>query len=151
MQHSVPDAAERMQKMKPSVTRNRPVYALLAVLTIGVGLASRHFSFLLPLWLAKNAGDMLYAVMAYWLLGVCFPRLPPARTALTTGLFCFAIEFLKFSNASWLVAARHNHFGALVFGSGFHWSNLVCYVIGVLVALALEVLPKSKKRPPSPQ
>ena len=120
------------------ISRNRLTYALLAALTIFVGLASRHFSFLLPSWLAKNAGDVLYAVMAYWLLGLCFPRLSPARTALAAGLFCFGIEFLKFLNAPWLVAARHNRFGMLVFGSGFHVFNLVCYALGILGALLIE-------------
>ena len=119
-------------------SRNRPTYALLAVLTIGIGLASRHFAFLLPPWLAKNAGDVLYAVMAYWLLGLCFPRLSPLRTALAAGGFCFGIEFLKFIQAPWLVASRHNRFGMLVFGSGFHVSNLVCYVLGVMIALLIE-------------
>lgn len=127
-----------MQKMNLSVTRNRLVYALLAALTIAVGLASRHFSFLLPSWLAKNAGDVLYAVMAYWLLGLCFPRLPSARTALAAGGFCFGIEFLKFAQTPWLIAARHNRFGMLVFGSGFHVSNLVCYGLGILAALLIE-------------
>ena len=120
------------------IYRNRPLYALLAGLTIVVGLASRHFAFLLPPWLAKNAGDVLYAVMAYWLLGLCFPRLSPAYTALAAGLFCFGIEFLKFVQAPWLIAARHNRFGMLVFGSGFHVSNLVCYALGVLAALLIE-------------
>ena len=120
------------------ISRNRLTYALLAALTIAVGLASRHFSFLLLPWLAKNAGDVLYAVMAYWLLGLCFPRLSPLHTALAAGCFCFAIEFLKFAQASWLVAARHNRYGALVFGSGFHISNLVCYGLGILVALLIE-------------
>ena len=124
--------------MGRQTNRNRFTYALLALLTIGVGLASRRFSDLLPPWLAKNAGDVLYAVMVYWLLGLCFPRLPPARTALAAGCFCFAIEFLKFLNAPWLVAARHNRFGMLVFGSGFHVSNLVCYALGVVIALLIE-------------
>ncbi len=127
-----------MQETKSSVTRNRLIYALLAGLTIVVGLASRHFAFLLPHWLAKNTGDVLYAVMAYWLLGLCFPRLPPARTALAAGAFCIGIEFLKFVQAPWLVAARHNHFGMLVFGSGFHVSNLVCYTLGVVIAMLIE-------------
>ena len=118
--------------------RNRFYLAALLALTISFGLASRHFSFLLPWWLAKNVGDVLYAVMAYWLFGFCFPRLSPRRTALAAGLFCFGIEFLKFSHAPWLVAARQNHLGALVFGRGFHVSNLVCYALGVLAALLIE-------------
>lgn len=120
------------------ILRNRLTYALLAALTIGVGLASRRFLFLLPPWPAKNAGDVLYAVMVYWLLGLCFPRLSPARTAFAAGLFCFGIEFLKFAQAPWLVAARDNRFGALVFGRGFHVSNLVCYALGVAIALLIE-------------
>ena len=118
--------------------RNRAVYALMAALTMLLGLASRKFSAALPFWLAKNAGDVLYAVMAYWLFRLLSPRLSPRGTALAAGVFCFGIEFLKFVQAPWLIAARHNRFGALVFGSGFHASNLVCYALGVLIALRVE-------------
>lgn len=118
--------------------RSRLVYALLIALTIPLGLASRKFSYLLPPWLAKNAGDVLYATMAFWLVGFLFPRLSTPRAALAATLFCFGIEVLKFSQAPWLVAARHSRAGALVFGAGFHASNLVCYVIGVALAVALE-------------
>ena len=118
--------------------RSRLAYALLIALTIPLGLASRKFSFLLPPWLAKNAGDVLYATMAFWLVGFLFPRLSTLRTALATALFCFGIEALKFSQAPWLVASRHSRAGALVFGVGFHASNLLCYVIGVGIAVGVE-------------
>ncbi len=129
--------------------RNRPTYALLIGLTIILGLASRKFSFLMPFWLAKNAGDTLYAVMAFWLVGFLFPRLSTSRAALAAGLFCFGIELLKFVQTPWLVAARHSRAGALVFGSGFHWSNLVCYAAGVAAAALIEKT--LIKIPPSPQ
>ncbi len=118
--------------------RVQPFYALLLGLTTILGLASRKFSFLLPPWLAKNAGDVLYAVMAFWLVGFLLPRLSASRAALAAGLFCFGIEFLKFVQTPWLVAARHSRAGALVLGVGFHWSNLLCYAIGVAVAALIE-------------
>ena len=130
-------------------TRNRSTYAALIGLTIAAGLASRRFASLLPAWLAKNAGDVLYAVMAFWLVGFLFPRLSTFRAALIAGLFCFGIEFLKFVQVPWLIAARHSRAGALVFGSGFHWSNLVCYTLGVGAAVALERA--FLKMPPRPQ
>ena len=111
---------------------------MLIGLTIILGLASREFAFLLPLWLAKNLGDVLYAVMAFWLVRFLFPRLPTFRAALAAGLFCFGIEMLKFVQIHWLVAARHSRAGALIFGSGFHWSNLLCYVLGVAAAALVE-------------
>ena len=124
--------------IKTRKQRSRLTYALLIALTIPLGLASRKFSYLLPPWLAKNAGDVLYATMSFWLVGFLFTRLSTLHTTLAAALFCFGIEFLKFAQAPWLVAARHSRAGALVFGVGFHASNLVCYLFGVAVAAAIE-------------
>jgi len=118
--------------------RSRLSYAVFIALTIAVGLASRKFSALLPPWLAKNAGDVLYATMAFWLVGFLFPSLSTQRAALAAALFCFGIEFLKFAQVPWLVAARHSRVGALVLGVGFNASNLLCYVIGVALAVLIE-------------
>lgn len=120
------------------ILRRRFRYALLAALTIALGLASRRYSHFLPGWMAKNAGDVLYAVMVYWLLGVFLPRLSPFRRVLGTLLFCLGIELLKFVQAPWLVATRHSGAGRLVFGVGFHGSNLVCYALGAALAWGAE-------------
>ncbi len=124
--------------MSPKIKRSRLFYALLVALTIALGLASRHYSHFLPGWMAKNAGDVLYAVMVYWLLGLCLPRLSPLRVALGTLLFCLGIELLKFVQIPWLIAARHSAAGRLVFGAGFHGSNLVCYALGTAMAWGAE-------------
>lgn len=124
-----------MLMLKP---RSRFTYALLIAVTIPLGLASRKFSSHLPWWLAKNAGDVLYATMAFWLVGFFFPRLSTLRTALSATLFCFGIEFFKFYNPPWMTAVRHSHAGALVCGMGFHVSNLACYVIGIILAVGIE-------------
>ncbi len=124
--------------------RSRLTYALLIAVTIPLGLTSRKFSAHLPWWLAKNAGDILYATMAFWLFGFLFPRLSTSRTALAAALFCFGIEFFKFYDASWMAAVRHSHLGALVFGMGFHVSNLVCYVIGVALASGIELVMRTR-------
>ena len=125
-----------MSTLKPP--RSRLVYALLIALTIALGLGSRKFPTPLPPWLAKNVGDVLYATMAFWLVGFLFPRLSTRYAALAATLFCFGIEVLKFSQSPWLVAARHSRAGALVFGVGFNASNLLCYVIGVALAALIE-------------
>ena len=118
--------------------RSRLAYALLITATIVVGLGSRRFSFLLPPILAKNIGDVLYATMAFWLVGFLFPALSTIRAAVAATLFCFGIEALKFVDVPWLVAARQNRAGALVFGHAFQASNLVCYALGALLGAALE-------------
>ena len=124
--------------VRPPSARRRPVYAVLLLLTIVLGLSSRHFSTLLPRLLAKNAGDVLYATMAFWLAGLLSPRLSTLKAAVAALAFCFLIEFTKFLPMPWLVALRHRAWGHLVLGTGFHPSNLVCYVIGVLLAVSVE-------------
>ena len=119
--------------------RSRVAYALLIALTIALGLGSRKFSAFLPPWMAKNAGDVLYATMAFWLVGFLFPRLCTLNGGLAATLFCFGIEALKVVQAPWLVAARHSRAGALIFGVGFNASNLLCYLIGVALAALIEV------------
>ena len=83
--------------------------------------------------------------MAFWLVGFLFPSLSTLRTTLAATLFCFGIEFLKFYEAPWMVALRHNHAGALVFGMGFHISNLLCYILGVGLAAGIEIILRQKR------
>ena len=120
------------------VTRRRTVYLALFLLTVCLGLASRHFSPVLPTLLSKNAGDVLYATMAFWLAGLLLPRLSTGEAALWAFAFCVSIEFAKFIQTPWLVSVRRQAWGHLVLGSGFHVSNLVCYGIGVLLGAGME-------------
>ena len=126
-------------------SRNRLTYAFLIALTIAIGLASRKFADLLPWWLAKNVGDVLYATMAFWIVGVLFPNFSALRTATVAAAFCVMIEFAKLIQVPWLVALRHSKAGALVLGSGFHPSNLVCYFVVVILGVGLELLLKQRQ------
>jgi len=103
-------------------------------------LASRRFSLLPPPLLHKNAGDLLYAVMIFWLAGVLFPRCAGMRLCVGAFLACAAIEFAKLIQTPWLVHLRHTHAGALALGTGFHVSNIVCYALGAGLGLAIERL-----------
>ena len=59
----------------------------------------------------------------------------------TTG--CFVIEFSQLYQADWINAVRATTIGALVLGSGFLWTDLVCYTIGVGLGFAIDkYLPK---------
>ena len=118
--------------------RSRWVYAAATVATIGAGLASRAFTRHLPWWLAKNLGDALYATMVFWGFGFFAPRAQTWRVALAAAAFCFAIELSQLYRAPWIDGVRATTPGRLVLGQGFHAFDLVCYVLGVALAVALE-------------
>jgi hypothetical protein len=118
--------------------RSRPLYAALVAGTVVLGLASRRFAFLLPSHLAKNAGDALYATMSYWGFAFLAPRARALHVAMAAIAFCFAIELSQLYHAPFIDSVRATRLGALVLGSGFHGLDLLCYVIGMALAVGLE-------------
>ncbi|MCO6149531.1 DUF2809 domain-containing protein [Flavobacterium sp. NRK1] len=51
---------------------------------------------------------------------------------------CFSIEFLQLYNSEWIVVVRQTLPGKLILGSGFLWSDLLAYIIGVVAAFIFE-------------
>jgi len=118
--------------------RSRLRYAAAVIATIAAGLASRAWAAHLPWWLAKNAGDALYATMIALGLGLLAPRARLRWIAIAALAWCWAVELLQLVRAPWLDAIRATTPGHLVLGQGFHGFDLVCYAIGVALAIALE-------------
>jgi len=126
-------------KMAKGPPRPRVVYLELLALTVIAGLASRHFAAHPPAILAKNAGDILYATMVYFLAVVLLPRLGIASAAGGSLLLCFLIELWKLDQAPWLVAFRQTTLGGLILGHVFTPSNFLCYAVGVGIGVLLDV------------
>ena len=114
------------------------MYATLVLLTIALGLASRHFAAALPTVLSAYAGDALWAATVFWLGATIMTG---ARTRhLATGAFAIAtvVELSQLIHIPWLDAVRATRLGALGLGQGFLWSDLVCYAVGVGAAAVLD-------------
>jgi Protein of unknown function (DUF2809) len=115
--------------------------ALAAV--IALGAASRAA----PLgWYAydKSLGDVLYATAAYLAFAALLPRGPVwLLAALATGA-CLAVEFLQLTevNAGLLAIPVLRWF----LGTTFSWHEVFCYVLGVGVAVAFDVLVLNRAR-----
>ena len=78
--------------------------------------------------------------MVYWLLALVAMRSSTARLAGSALVIAFAVEFSQLYHAPWADAIRGTWLGGLVFGSGFLWSDLACYTIGVGVAAGVDAL-----------
>ncbi|MES2306363.1 MAG: DUF2809 domain-containing protein [Gemmatimonadota bacterium] len=118
--------------------RSIPLYAALLVGTIGAGLASRAYPGFFPAFFAMYAGDTLWAMMVFWLLALLWRAAPTARLAAGAITIAVAVECSQLYHAPWLDAIRDTRIGALALGSGFLWSDLVCYAVGVAIAATLD-------------
>lgn len=77
-------------------------------------------------------GDALYASMCYSGFAFLFPKKTTAFIALLALGFCFSIELSQMIQLEWLQTIRSTRLGALIFGHGFLWTDLIAYSIGVL-------------------
>ncbi len=121
-----------------SAPRSRLLYGAAVLLTMGAGLASRHFRGLLPAAFGKYPGDGLWALMVFWLFAALAPNASTKRLALGAAGFCCLIECLKLYQAPWAIAVRHTTLGHLVFGHVFSWQNLVAYALGIAIGAGLD-------------
>lgn len=118
--------------------RNRLIYAGLILIVVLLGLASRSHSLVLPNFIQEYAGDTLWALAAYLMVAVLFPRMAIWKVAIVAGFFSLSIEASQLYHALWINQIRHTRLGGLVLGFGFLWSDLVCYAVGIGIGALME-------------
>ena len=126
--------------------RKRGWYVLAVIVTIALGLASRHFRGALPDLFGKYPGDALWALMVFFGWGAVLTRASTMRIALLTLSVCVVIETLKLYQAPWIVGIRHSTLGHLVFGHVFSWGNLIVYAVGTIVGTCADLTFVHKSR-----
>lgn len=119
--------------------RNRKVCLILIPFIMGLGMLSRKFSYLLPSVINTYLGDAIWAAMIYVMMAFVFANKLPKQIAVFSLLFCYAIELSQLYQAPWINTIRNTTLGALVLGSGFLWSDLLAYALGIMVALVVEL------------
>lgn len=116
----------------------RITYISTVIITILLGLASRKFSHLLLLFVAQNAGDVLWAMMVYFGLRFLLVRTSLLTAILLSFLFSFGIEFSQLYQANWINQMRGTVLGALILGKGFLAVDLIRYATGILIGTVLD-------------
>jgi hypothetical protein len=116
----------------------------LVVGTILLGLASRQFCSELPWFIAEYAGDTLWAGMVYLIAAMIWRNAGTWRLAAGAFGFSVAVELSQLYQATWINALRATRLGGLVLGHGFLWSDLVCYAVGVALAVGFDFLARRK-------
>ncbi len=125
--------------------RNRILAALVVLLVIPVGLLARSLragadAATLPGFLATYMGDALWPIMFFFLGRVVFPlanRWPLA--AFTLGL-TLTLEFGQLWQPAWLQWLREQPVIGFILGNSFVWSDVVCLVVGSVVAVIVDAV-----------
>lgn len=126
--------------------RNRIIYSITVLLTIILGLISRRFSNIFPIWINAYLGDALWALMIYQIFAIIYKNKSIKTVAILSILFCYLIEITQLYHASWIDSLRSTTLGGLVLGYGFLWSDILAYSIGVFSGIVVEMILSNIKK-----
>ena len=119
---------------------------LLLLGTVALGLASRRYAAVLPAFVATYAGDVLWASMVFWVLTLLRPNGEGRHLAAIAFAIAVMVEVSQRYHAPWLDALRASPLGALALGQGFLWSDIACYLLGVVLAAVLDWMLRTRRR-----
>jgi len=113
---------------------------MLIALASVLGIGSRRYAHALPGFVAAYAGDTLWAVAAFFGMGLILPRASTRTIGWFALAFAVAVELSQLYHAPWIDSIRHTTLGGLILGFGFLWSDLACYALGVGSGVLVEII-----------
>ena len=122
----------------PPSSRNRVLYAALAVAVVAAGLLWRSGLIPLPHWLSNYGGDALWALMVFVGCGFLLPRASTGMIALMALAFSWGVELSQLYHAPWIDTIRATLPGRLVLGNTFNWPDLAAYAVGIALGALAE-------------
>ena len=119
--------------------RNRLLYLILTIIVMVLGLLSRKISGL-PKIIELYSGDILWALMVFLLFAFLFNKKSTIFIISWAIIFSYSIEISQLYHAPWIDAIRNTVLGGLILGFGFLWSDLVCYTIGIIIGIIIDIM-----------
>lgn len=89
-------------------------------------------------------GDVLVVILIYCFVKSFF-KLPIITTAVAVLIFAFIIEFLQFLNFVEKLHLEKSKIASTVIGTSFAWEDIVCYIVGIAIVIAVEKYVLKKK------
>ena len=119
--------------------RNRLLYLILTIIVMILGLLSRKIENL-PEIISSYSGDILWALMVFLIIAFIFNKKSTIFTISWAIIFSYSIEISQLYHAPWIDAIRNTTLGGLILGFGFLWSDLVCYTIGIIIGIIIDIM-----------
>lgn len=118
--------------------RNRVVYIIVFLMVIILGISSRSFTDVLPVFVSRHFGDALWASMVYFGCRILFLKQRLLVSVCLSIIFSYSIEFSQLYQADWINGIRSTLLGALILGKGFLGIDLIRYTVGIVISFVLD-------------
>jgi len=119
---------------------------------IVTGLALRHFGLGLgiPASIVKYGGSVLWGAMVFFLVAIVTPRFRRFHIAAVSAAIAVGVELFRLLHTPLLDAFRLTLAGALLLGRIFSLWDILAYIAGICLALALDCVAGPMPAPETP-
>jgi len=76
--------------------------------------------------------------MVFLGIGFIFKNWSSLKVAIAAVIFSFTVEFSQLYHSPWIDGIRRTRLLGLILGYGFLWSDLVCYMAGIMIGVIIE-------------
>ncbi len=132
--------------MKKNTLLKRLWFFGIVVMGSIIGILSRSSLIQIPEFFSLYTGDTIWAFTAYYLIAFLFPKMKAKYRFLSAISFSVFIELSQLLKYEWLESLREFKIVGLMIGYGFKWSDLLCYLVGCLLALGIDLLFKLSEK-----
>ncbi|MCT4542982.1 MAG: DUF2809 domain-containing protein [Vallitalea sp.] len=109
------------------------IYIGIVILVVVLGLGSRKVTGI-PL----IVGDVLWAMMIFFIISIILYRKNSTFIFITTLIITYCVEFSQLYHSNTIDYIRSTFFGHLILGQGFIRTDLVAYLVGIVIACGLK-------------
>ena len=120
--------------------RRKLVFACYMVMTIILGTLSRVVQ-TQNIIFDKYLGDMLYAVLMYWLMSFVWTRAMPLTKLLLTTLIMILIEAFQLTGLPLSFRRSESvalHVFAIALGTTFSFFDIIAYLVGIVLVYLFD-------------
>jgi hypothetical protein len=121
------------------LTIKRPLhnYSILILVIFFLGIISRIKLIELPSWYINYAGDFLWAMLVFFIIALV-SKLNTKHVIVISCIVTLLIEVSQLFHPQWLEYLRSIKILSFILGFTFFWSDLVAYLLGILLAALLD-------------
>lgn len=120
-----------------TATGKRWLYAILVLITIPLGLATRWRQQYFPFFINEYGGDVLAATCIFFGCRFMCATWQLPKVALLAFFVSVLDEIQQLYQAPWAVKFRDITVVGILLGHGFLWSDIVCYAAGTIIGSLL--------------
>lgn len=120
--------------------RNRITYFMCIIIAIILTIMIENYKNVLPLSIGNYLENVLKALIIYLFIAFIFKKISAINISVISMLICSCFSISNLCEIPWVDNIKNTSIGLFILGNSFVYTDLICYLVGVILGFVLEML-----------